>query len=126
MRNLCNEQRAIEAKIQEKWLNSKEFEVEVSDAKKYSISTAIYIQGQTQNFYTLALADIDARYRRLRKYNVLFSVGYTLPRVGQRSTEEIVQKVAETETQMRSLGLSCDFRRNHVIGKVRKHLLNNM
>ncbi|BCS90611.1 MAG: leucine--tRNA ligase [Candidatus Micrarchaeota archaeon] len=71
---------AIENKWNEEWLNKRIFEAEVIDNKKpYMIVPAFpYVNGNLHigHIRTYTTADVVARYKRMRGYNVLYPIGF--------------------------------------------------
>jgi leucyl-tRNA synthetase len=70
---------AIESKWKKKWNDKKEFETNVNDKEKKFITVAYPYPNSPQHIghgRTYTLADIHARYYRMKGYNVLFPMGF--------------------------------------------------
>jgi len=70
---------AIESKWKKKWNDTKEFETNVNDKEKKFITVAYPYPNSPQHIghgRTYTLADIHARYYRMKGYNVLFPMGF--------------------------------------------------
>ncbi len=70
---------AIESKWKKKWNNTKEFETNVNDKEKKFITVAYPYPNSPQHIghgRTYTLADIHARYYRMKGFNVLFPMGF--------------------------------------------------
>jgi len=70
---------AIESKWKNKWNAKKEFETNVNDKEKKFITVAYPYPNSPQHIghgRTYTLADIHARYYRMKGYNVLFPMGF--------------------------------------------------
>lgn len=96
----------IEAKWQERWNRAGEFEAEPSDKPKKFITVAYPYPNSPQHIghgRTYTLADVHARYWRMRGYNVLFPMAFHYtgtPILGmakriQAGEEEIVRNLRE-------------------------------
>ncbi len=70
---------AIEAKWRKKWHDEKYFEAEPSSQKKFFVTVAYPYPNSPQHIghgRTYTLADVHARFMRMRGYNVLFPMGF--------------------------------------------------
>ncbi|HSD04660.1 MAG TPA: leucine--tRNA ligase [Nitrosopumilaceae archaeon] len=70
---------AIESKWQKKWHDEKHFEVEPNEKKKFFVTVAYPYPNSPQHVghgRTYTLADVHARFMRMRGYNVLFPMGF--------------------------------------------------
>ncbi len=70
---------SIEAKWKKKWHDEKYFEAEPSSQKKFFVTVAYPYPNSPQHIghgRTYTLADVHARFMRMRGYNVLFPMGF--------------------------------------------------
>lgn len=71
--------REIEGKWRKRWEESKIFEPEVSKSRKFFLTAAYpYVQGPQHigHARTYSMADVDARFKRMQGYNVLFPMAW--------------------------------------------------
>jgi len=69
----------IESKWRKKWIDGKDFETDPSDKQKKFITVAYPYPNSPQHIghgRTYTLADVHARYYRMKGYNVLFPMGF--------------------------------------------------
>lgn len=70
---------AIESKWRQKWIEGKDFETDPNDSEKKFITVAYPYPNSPQHIghgRTYTLADVHARYYRMKGYNVLFPMGF--------------------------------------------------
>ncbi|HSB57462.1 MAG TPA: leucine--tRNA ligase, partial [Nitrosopumilaceae archaeon] len=70
---------SIESKWRKKWQDEKNFEVDPAEKKKFFVTVAYPYPNSPQHIghgRTYTLADVHARFMRMRGYNVLFPMGF--------------------------------------------------
>ncbi|MGI0081693.1 MAG: leucine--tRNA ligase [Nitrosopumilaceae archaeon] len=70
---------SIETKWRKKWFDEKYFEADPNDQKKFFVTVAYPYPNSPQHIghgRTYTLADVHARFMRMRGYNVLFPMGF--------------------------------------------------
>ena len=70
---------SIEAKFRKKWHDEKYFEADPNEQKKFFVTVAYPYPNSPQHIghgRTYTLADVHARFMRMRGYNVLFPMGF--------------------------------------------------